>query len=123
MALDELVALYGRNVKRTVRAAEADGLVERGRIGVDGFTLHTVTLTELGQQVAERDEISGTLHLSALAHRSEQRLADFHERLAQAERRHCERHEQAEWQWPTEARYVRTADGQLVDAMTGVIHA
>lgn len=123
MELDELVALYGKTVKRTVAVAETDGLVRLDELTTDGFTLRTVALTDIGALVAERDEISGSLHLSTLAHKAEQRLADFHERLAQAERRHCERHEAAPWQWPSEARYVRTADGRLVDAVTGVVHA
>jgi hypothetical protein len=121
MALDELVKLYGNGIRKVVRRAERDGLVHRQRLQADDFTLDVVQLTDTGSMVAERDEIAGTLHLSALAHKAEQRLQDFQERLQEAERRHRERHEQAPWQWPTEAKYVRTDDGRLLDIETGVL--
>ena len=123
MRLDDLVNLYGRNVRRTVRTAEADGLVRRDRLQADGYVGDEyVTLTELGQSVADRDEIGGTLHLAALAHKAEARMQSFLDRLDEADKRHRCRHELAEWQWPDDARYRRLDDGRLVDVTTGVVH-
>lgn len=121
MVLDELEAMYGKGIRKVVRSAERDGLVTRGRLQADEFVLEFVTLTELGAQVAERDEIAGTLHLTALAHKAEERLQAFQTRLAEADKRHRERHEQADWQWPNEARYRRLDDGRLLDIETGVL--
>lgn len=121
MALDELEALYGAGIRRVIRRAVADGLVHHGRIVAEHVVRETVALTDLGAMVAERDEVAGSLHLCALAHKAEQRLHDFQTRLLEADERHRQRHEQAPWQWPADAKYRRTATGRLVDADTGVL--